>query len=508
MSSARRDEDKTRDQLTNELTALRQRIAELEAAEDRYKKVEEDSRRQQEELRIMMDSVTAYVFYKDREERHIRVNKALADATGIPQEQWVGKTVFELLPNMAEHYHKDDKEVITSGQPKRNIIEPFETPEGIRWTQTDKIPYKDKEGNTIGLIGFSADITERKWMEEALKESESRYRDLFESASDAILVRDLKGYIIEANQAASDLTGYTLDELANMSISTFLFGRSFELTMERQQALLQGGASAERHDLELIRKDGTRATIEAAIRLITSEGQPVAVYGMARDVTEERRLRENIQFYITEITKAQEEERKRIARELHDETIQAMAALLLDMEAIIRAERLSGETLNSLEQLRRKVETIMEGVRRFSHELRPGVLNHVGLVPTLERLAQDMSISYGIDVYVEVIGAERRLPSEVELVLFRIAQEALSNVRRHSQATEAVIRVEFDLERARVAVNDKGTGFELPTRISDLASMGKLGILGMYERARLIDGSISLETKKGEGTTVAVEVMG
>lgn len=177
-----KDEDKTREELIHDLIDLRQRVEKLKTCLEERKQVEKVLQEQREELRVILDNVPAYIFFKDKLGRHIRVNKALADRTGIPEEDWLGKTVFEVLPNLAERYHRDDMEVIASGQPKRNIIEPFETPQGIRWAQTDKIPYRDSKGDVIGIIGFSVDITERKEAEElieaSLREKETLLREI------------------------------------------------------------------------------------------------------------------------------------------------------------------------------------------------------------------------------------------------------------------------------------------------------------------------------------------
>ena len=356
-------------------------------------------------------------------------------------------------------------------------------------------------------LGYFVDISNRKNMEIALRESEMRYRDLFNCANDAIFVRDLKSNIIEVNQAASTLTGYAVDELVEMNISGFLTPESFETAMENQQRLLKGEAASRRYDLELVKKDGTRRFIESVPRLIIEKGQPVGVQAIVRDITEQRRTSRNMQFYIAEITKAQEEERKRIARELHDETAQSLATLSLDIEAITRAkDQLSEEAVRRLEQLRAKIYSITEGVRRFSHELRPGDLDQVGLVPALELLTQQLSREGKITARVELIGSQRRLSAETELVLFRIAQEALHNVRRHSQATEAVVRVEFAQRKVKLNVIDNGCGFELPEVLGDFAGKGKLGLIGMQERARLLNSSFTVRSQAGRGTTVAVEV--
>ncbi len=134
------------------------------------KQHEKALRKQQEELQIIIDASPAWIFYKDKENRFIRVNKALADATGLPKEAIEGKTTFEIYPQYAEKYWENDKEVISSGQSITNIIEPVVLKDSTRWVQTDKIPYRDEKGHIIGIIGFALDITERKQAEEKLKQ--------------------------------------------------------------------------------------------------------------------------------------------------------------------------------------------------------------------------------------------------------------------------------------------------------------------------------------------------
>jgi len=363
----------------------------------------------------------------------------------------------------------------------------------------------------VGDIAFALENIEReekcKQVQQAAQEAESRYRDLFNSAGNAIFIRDLKGNISEVNQEASALSGYTLDELAKMNISQLLSVEGFKLVMEKQQALLKGKSSTERYELELIRKDGTKVIIESLTRLLTKQGQPMGIQAVVWDITEQKRLREELQFYISEITRAQEEERRRIARELHDETAQSLAALALDIEAINKTkDQLPEDAVQRLEQIRSRIDSIMEGVRRFSHELRPGVLDQVGLIPALELLAEELSKEMQVNALVEVIGSARRLSAEAELVLFRIAQEALRNVRKHSQATEAMISIEFGDKKVKMNVTDNGTGFELPELLGEFASSGSLGLIGIRERVRLLGGRFSVKSQPGKGTTVAVEV--
>ena len=130
----------------------------------------EELRKQHEEQEIILDSIPAMIFYKDKEDRFVHVNKYLAEAVNIAKKELVGKTAAEISPT--KDYWEDDKAVMASGEPLRNIIEPIETPEGTRWFQTDKIPYRDRAGNIIGIIGFAVDITERKKAEDDLKEKQ------------------------------------------------------------------------------------------------------------------------------------------------------------------------------------------------------------------------------------------------------------------------------------------------------------------------------------------------
>jgi two-component system sensor histidine kinase DegS len=342
-----------------------------------------------------------------------------------------------------------------------------------------------------------------------LQASEERYRNLFQTASEAILITSPEGNIVEANAAAVALVGYSLEELQSMRIQQLLADDRSAEASRVQSRWIRDGAASRRREERLRRKDGTEVVVELAAQAMTANGQDVAIQTIARDVTEERRLRDNMQFYIREVTQAQEEERKRIARELHDETAQGLAVLALDIDAISgQVEHLPEESRQRLELLRGKTEALMEGVRRFSHELRPGVLDQMGLAPAIYWLADEMSATHGVETSTEIAGDQRRLTADVELVLFRIAQEALSNVRRHARATRATVRLDFAQDKVRLEVTDNGGGFEIPDNLDGLAVSKKLGILGMQERARIIGADFSLQSAPGGGTTVSVEVTG
>ena len=194
------DENKIKDQLITELDELRHRVAELDRVDLELKKAEGTLRKREEELRVIFDSIPAMIFYKDRENRFIRVNQAVAQAIGLPQEEIEGKTAFDLLPRNAEDYWRDDKEVVSTGLSKTNITQPLETPQEKRWLRTDKFPYRDENGNIIGVIGFAVDITDLMRAEEALKEGKDELQAVLDSIADGVLAVDMNGHVLFANK--------------------------------------------------------------------------------------------------------------------------------------------------------------------------------------------------------------------------------------------------------------------------------------------------------------------
>ncbi len=341
-----------------------------------------------------------------------------------------------------------------------------------------------------------------------LTASEQSYRQLFENAHDAIWLHNLEGNIITVNRAGEKLTGYTLEELGTMNVKSFLSEESLSLAGQIRAKLLDSEPVKQPYEQHIIRKDGTVAIVQLATSLVFSDGAPVAFQHIARDITEQKRLQENLRFYLQEATRAQEEERKRISRELHDETIQALVVLSRQLDAVGTDKELPEPVRQRLEELWKQTNNVMQGVRRLSQDLRPAALDRLGLLSALEWLAEDASKYSGIATKLNVVGNRRRLPEELELVLFRITQEAMRNVWRHSQATRAEISVEFNENKTRVTVSDNGQGFQLPETIGDLARHGKLGLTGMEERARLAGGDLTIHSTPGKGTTVTVELPG
>jgi signal transduction histidine kinase len=214
---------------------------------------------------------------------------------------------------------------------------------------------------------------------------------------------------------------------------------------------------------------------------------------------------EGLHDYIGAITSAQEEERTRLARELHDDTIQAVIALRQRVQLAQRSikDQNGKQSLTDLEML---AEQTIENLRRLTRALRPIYLEDLGLVTALEMLTRETSQNNQISVNFKKIGQERRLPQEIELSLYRITQEALNNVVKHSHATQADLTITYETSAVQVEVNDNGMGFVVPNSPTEFAPKGHFGLLGIHERANLIGAKLEIDSMPGKGTRFKVRL--
>ena len=218
-------------------------------------------------------------------------------------------------------------------------------------------------------------------------------------------------------------------------------------------------------------------------------------------------LYENMRFYARKITQAQENERKRIARELHDDTIQSLIAISRRLEALSTSEpTLPDAAAQRIREVQQTTADVINRVRRFSQALRPSTLDYLGLLPTLEELVAAINRHDGLRAELWIHGEQRRLSSDAELSLFRIVQEALNNVIKHADATRVVTVVEMSDSNISVAVQDDGIGFQPSTLAEHPATASRLGLLGMQERARLLGGTLVIDSAPDHGTKVIVNV--
>jgi len=215
-----------------------------------------------------------------------------------------------------------------------------------------------------------------------------------------------------------------------------------------------------------------------------------------------RKYRAGVRQYVADITRTQEEERKRIARELHDDTVQSLIAMGQRIELVKETLDDSAEGQTRLSELRTMVTGAIASVRQFSRDLRPLTLEDLGLIAAMQYQLNQLAQSDGIEVNFTVDGEAEDLPAEMEVAIYRILQEALNNVRRHAHATRVDVSARFTPREVKMTVFDNGKGFEVPESLTDFASNGSFGMMGLQERAMLFEGDIFVQSAPGQGTTV------
>jgi PAS domain S-box-containing protein len=407
--------------------------------------------------------------------------------------------------------------------------------------------FTDRNGKTL-VAQINRDITKSKQAEETLQESENKLRSVLDSSRDIIYRVNLRTNCYEyISPAVQEVLGYSPLECTAMDIQT-----TMGLVHPDSVAIVTNGLDQARRigkfemNYSIRRKDGKYIWVHNRISIIYDlEGKPLFQDGIIHDVTEQRKAKEaldkakddleikvkertkqlrdaineitrsqkslkeannQLKQYAAKITNVQEEERKRIAYELHDDTAQYLSILKMQIEAMAESgEVRSPKIKERLRFLEKDAERAFNDVRRYSHELRPVVLEHYGLVTALEQLAEDYNKLGPLSVNVNVEDAEPDLSEEIKLGFFRIAQEALNNSRKHAKARLVNIDLKFSLKQIKMTVSDNGEGFNIRNTLKRSGGKGNLGLISMRERANLIDADLKIESEPGKGTKVTLK---
>ena len=362
------------------------------------------------------------------------------------------------------------------------------------------------EEQLLVLIGVELGLAvERTALSDEKERAGKRFKELFEKAHDAIWIQDLDGKILDANQAMSDFTGYRLERLIGGDVIRSLNPHALELAREVRYKLLNGINVEQPYEQRITRRDGTEAIIMLTTTVIKEEGKPVVFQHISRDVTREKKLAENLRLYAQQITRTQEDERKRIARELHDDSIQSLIILLRSIDELISIQPKRSKMVRSLEDLHAEVDKVISQVRRFTQDLRPPTLDYLGLVPALRELISQFEHQSNIKTEIKISGEEIKFAPEAEMLIYRIIQEALNNVWRHSAALTASVSIDFGKDGTTIEVKDDGKGFVIGEDLR-FVEAGKIGLAGMQERADLLGGNLSIQSNVGRGTLVTLLV--
>lgn len=467
----------------------------------------------------LFQSASVGLCYLDRDLRIRHLNDRMAAVNGRTVQEHLGRPIREMIPDMADQVEPLYRRVIETGEALRDVEFTGPTPMypgQLRHWVVSYMPHFGDDGQVHGVSTVIQDVTERRRAEDAMRESETRMRRLLETTNvipweaDAVIWR-----FTYVGPQAVRLLGYALDRWYLDD-----FWTSHIHPEDRAHAVQYCRQSAEvcdHYDFEyrMIAADGRIVWLHD---VVSASGKPGArkLRGFMIDITErkladvallrsEAALRSShaqVQELAGRLITAQEEERRRLARELHDDLTQRLAVLAIEtgkLEQQLPAD--AQATRAALHRITDEVGAISSDVHGISRRLHPSILDDLGLLDALRSACGRYSERHAVPVRFRS-DLVVPLPREVELGLYRVAQEALRNIAKHAEAQNIEMEIESDDEGVRLLIRDDGVGFFAP----EAARRGGIGLASMEERIRLLAGSFVVRSRPGQGTEVEVRV--
>ena len=469
----------------------------------------------EERFRAIMDNSPALIFIKDLAGRYLQANRQFEIISHLSHEDLVGKTDEEVFPpEQAAVFRGNDRKVLEAGAPMR-FEESALHDDGLHTSIVVKFPLRNAQNRCYALCGIATDITDRKRAEEARQQLAKDRLLLLESTGEGIYGIDRQGRCTFINSAAARMLGSLPEALLGQDMHerihhSFPDNTTYPRATCRIQKTLEGGKGCKVDDEVYWRKDGTAFPVEYSSFPIIEDNQIIGAVVVFLDITERKRAEQQLTLSHDQLRKltarlesVREEERILIAREIHDELGQALTGVKLELcllhDQIAEVSPMMRKKLESISTL---VDGTIQSVQRIATELRPVVLDQLGLIPAIEWQAHEFQARTGIQCTLDVYLRAVTLSHAGSTAMFRIFQEILTNVARHAQASVVHITLQEQAGSLVLDVRDNGRG----VTDAELADPHSLGLVGMRERALLLGGETIFTGSPGTGTAVRVRI--
>jgi PAS domain S-box-containing protein len=368
----------------------------------------------------------------------------------------------------------------------------------LHWLFTKGNLIRGAQGDPVRTVGVTMDITERKLAEAALRESEERFRNLADTAPVMIWNAWMDRRNNFVNRFALQFTGLTKEELAGRGWSTLLHPDDWESLRSESASLLEHPRS---HcaEFRMRRADGEyRWMIGTITPRFEPKGELAGFVGIAVDITEQKNAEQRLRELSTSLMRLQDEERRRIGRELHDGTGQNLAALKLNLSRLKHAS-LPPELEKIVPESIALTESMLREIRTLSYLLHPPLLDELGLTSALKTYIEGFTGRSGLPVHFETPVDLGRLSPDLETAMFRIIQEGLTNARRHSGSSQCWVNIQTSGDTVTLVIRDDGVGPPVKTldQLGNKPVLVGVGLSGMQERARQLGGSLNIESDGG-----------
>lgn len=468
-----------------------------------------------ETYRILVEQIPAVVFiaFFDKDFNEAYVSPQIEATLGFKQDEWLRDPVRwyqQIHPEDKDRWSTEAAQMFLTGKPLRSVYRVLARAGHVVWFHCEVKMVRHPDGRPWFIHGIGFDITEQKYAEEALAKSEEMLRGIFDFAPDTVVVVDEDGIIERVNSQVERMFGYKSAELIGKPVE-HLMPKRFQTGHIRHRMKYQSSPHlrkmGEGMAFEARRKDGSEFPVEIMLNPIADKERNLVI-AMIRDITVRKQNEDALREYADRmevmsrrLIDVQESERRNIALELHDEIGQILTGLKLSLEISSRLPE--KEMRTSIAGAQELVNDLLSRTRELSLDLRPATLDHLGLMSALLRHFRHYSSQTNVEVDFIQKGLEgQRFFPEIETAAFRIVQEALTNIARHSKSPVAVVRITADANHLTILIEDKGVGFDAADAMSGHASNG---LAGMRERAQLTGGTFQVTSKTGKGTKLIAD---
>jgi PAS domain S-box-containing protein len=467
-------------------------------------------------LTSLLDNIPDRIYFKDKKSRFITVSESLVRWLGAANaKEMIGKTDFDYFTmEHAKPAYEDEQDVMKTGKPIEGKAEKETHPDGrINWVSTTKIPRYDEQGNVIGTLGISRDITDRVLAEKKLEETANKLQTIVNAVSEGLAIVD-EGYVIrEANDFLCKLFGLKREEVINKKC------REIFPPWEESCQDCPLGKLFNNSEVSPV-SEKTKISKNGSMRYFSIQCYPIPNYDgkvqksviSISDITERKNMeKKNVQNYKRKmqnlshkLTLAEEHERKRIATDLHADIGQTLAFLKLKIGEL-RGRNPSPSMAGSLTEVYDLVQNAITSARSLMSQISPTILYELGFVPAVDWLAEHILKENGIKYDFSDDGKEKPLTDDLRILLFQAVRELLVNIRKHARAKKVKISIERNNDNIQIEVKDDGVGFDISALDSYCEKDIGFGLLNIRERIDIVGGSFEIESRKNKGTKIILK---
>jgi PAS domain S-box-containing protein len=462
------------------------------------REVEQNLREKDELIRTALSSAPIIIYMLERDGT---IRLAMGESVGeanLNAGGMSGKNIFEVYPNVPEirkHF-----QLALDGKRSHAVLELRGRIYDARYG-----PLQGEHGEVLGVIGAAMDITERRRTEQAIFESEARFRAIFEQTDAGIKLVAPDGRILDSNPALRTMLGYSADEIRQLHYEELTYTDDRAISRMMFTELIEGHRESYRMEKRYLCKDGSVLWGLVTVSIVRDqEGNPRYLIMIIENISDRKQIQDELEEVRRRLMDSLEMERLHLARDLHDGPVQDLYGVTYQLEDLRDdlVTKHSSETIDAAQILLRKV---VRSLREICGELRPPALAPFGLEKAIRSHADKFCQEYPqLYLNLDLSPDGQLLPEAVRLALFRIYQQMLVNVVRHANASQVWVRFKLLDDQAILEIEDDGAGFEAPSRWIDLVREGHLGLAGAAERAEAIGGKLEVKTSPGEGTLIRV----